>query len=72
MTSVVLLWHTDDRDETDDSKLIGVYATELDAEGAVSRLKDKPGFVDTPSGFLMERYEINADHWTEGFVITID
>jgi hypothetical protein len=72
VTSVVLSWHIDERDNAEDSKLIGAYATERDAGAAKQRLSDKPGFTDTPSGFMMERYEINVDHWTEGFVITND
>ena len=71
MTSVVLPWHVDE-DRTDEKLLIGVYATEPDGEAAIDGLKDKPGFIDTRSRFMMERHEINADHWTEGFVVVDD
>ena len=68
MDSVVLLWHVHEIDGAEDEKLIGVYRSEEDAIAAIERLKDKPGFAQTVSGFLYERYELNVDHWTEGFV----
>ena len=65
MKSVHLLWHVHD----DDEKLIGVYATNADAVAAKERLKQKPGFLNTPEGFQIEEYQLNQDHWTEGYVI---
>jgi hypothetical protein len=64
VTSVHLLWHVHD----DDAKLIGVYATHTDAVAAKERLMQTPGFVDMPEGFQVEEYELNRDHWTEGYV----
>jgi hypothetical protein len=65
LKSVHLLWHVHD----DDEKLIGVYATDADAVAAKERLKRKPGFVNTPEGFQIAEYELNQDHWTEGYVV---
>jgi hypothetical protein len=58
-----------EREDSDDDTelLIGVYGTERDAKPAIERLRNKPGFADFPQGFLIERYEVNQDHWTEGF-----
>jgi hypothetical protein len=64
VTSVHLLWHV----HNDDEKLIGVYATNADAVAAEERLRQKPGFVDTPEGFEIHEYQLNQDHWTEGYV----
>lgn len=64
MKSVHLLWHVHD----DDEKLIGVYATKADAVAAKERLRQKPGFANTPEGFQIDEYELNLDHWTEGYV----
>jgi hypothetical protein len=64
VTSVHLLWHVHNEDE----KLIGVYATNADAVAAKERLKQKPGFVDTPEGFEIHEYQLNQDHWTEEYV----
>jgi hypothetical protein len=67
MNSVVLLWHVHEINGEEDSKLIGVYASEPDAIAAIDRLKGKPGFAQTADGFQYERYLLNSDHWTEGF-----
>jgi hypothetical protein len=64
LRTVYLLWHTD---SSGDEKLIGVYATRLDASLAIERLKDKPGFSQG-GAFEIAEYELNGDHWTDGFV----
>ncbi len=51
-----------------DVKFIGVYASRATAEAACQRLRQQPGFAETPDGFSISRYEIGKDHWTEGFV----
>jgi hypothetical protein len=59
--------------------LIGVYRTEIAARSAVARLSAQPGFCKHPhvvdplkddddQGFHIDRYELDLDHWTEGFV----
>lgn len=69
MESVFLLWHVHEiPDQDDDEKLIGVYRTEADAQAAIIRLKEQPGFSETSEGFLIDKYQLNQDHWTEGFV----
>ncbi|MES2709158.1 MAG: serine kinase [Verrucomicrobiota bacterium] len=60
-------------------KFIGVYRSSEAARAAIERLKTQPGFRDFPrlidptvddeeSGFNLDEYELDADHWTEGFV----
>ena len=61
---VFLLWHTD---AFDDEKLIGVYRTEQDALAAIERVRGKPGFSEEGGTFESCKYELNVDHWTEGF-----
>lgn len=69
MDSVCLLWHIHRKVNRDDEeKLIGVYRTEADARAAIARLRDKPGFSETPEGFQIETYKLNKDHWIEGYV----
>jgi hypothetical protein len=68
MDSVYLLWHVQALKERDQELLIGVYRTEEHAKAAIQRLKGRPGFVDSPQGFQICPYELNLDHWTEGFV----
>ena len=63
------LWHVRKDDEfADNAKLIGVYSSDEEARQAIARLADQPGFRDQPEGFQFEAYELNKDHWTEGFV----
>jgi hypothetical protein len=50
-------------------KLIGVFETEAEAKGAVALIDKQPGFKDHKDGFLIDRYEVNKVHWTEGFGI---
>ena len=52
----------------EDVKFIGVYASHAAAEAACERLRQQPGFSETPEGFSIDRYEIGKDHWTEGYV----
>jgi hypothetical protein len=63
----------------DDVKMIGVYSTRKAAVAAVSRLSQAPGFkehanivdydtTDDDEGFHIDEYEIDKDHWAEGYV----
>ena len=71
MDPVFLLWYVRAPDSVDkDELLIGVYGTEEEAMSAVARLEDKPGFVGAMDGFQIHPYEMNRDHWTEGFITT--
>ena len=66
---VFLLWHTHEMaDGEEDDKLIGVYATEADAEAARPRMLQQPGFRELPEGFQVCRYIVGKDEWIEGFV----
>jgi len=55
-------------DGEEDIKLIGVYSSRASAEQAIERLKQQPGFRDTPEGFVLDQYTLDEDNWTEGFV----
>ena len=54
--------------EEDIELLIGVYSTEEEANEAISRVKGQKGFSEYPTGFHIDEYKLNRDHWTEGFV----
>jgi hypothetical protein len=69
MKTVFILWHVREiKDQEDDAKLIGVYASQRGAKLAQARAKKLPGFRRYPQGFVIDEYEIGKDHWTEGFV----
>jgi len=62
--SVYLLWHID---AEGDEKLIGAYEKHSKASAAIERLKNKPGFKEQGGAFEIVAYELNKDHWTDGF-----
>lgn len=64
MPFVFLLNH----EHGDDIKFIGIYETQEKADAARNRAKNLLGFRDFPEGFSIDRYELDKDHWTEGFV----
>ena len=67
---VHLLWFVNEMDGCEDEKLlIGVYSSEAEAKAAIQRLKDKPGFAAFSEGFQIHAYELDRDHWTEGFIV---
>ena len=69
MKSVFVLFHTHQRpDNLEDSKPLGNYASEPEAEAALARASTKPGFSDQPGGFEISQYVVGKDQWTEGFM----
>lgn len=52
----------------EDVKFIGVYSSESAAQEAIGRLRLKPGFCDHQDSFHVDRYEVDRDHWTDGFI----
>ena len=52
----------------EDIKLIGVYSTRGKAQDAIRRVYGELGFRDCLEGFSVDKYEIDKDHWVEGYV----
>lgn len=67
MKSVFVLQHSYEEDGYDETKFIGVYSSEQTAKAAVDRLRLQNGFKDRPNDFHIEEYELDKDHWAEGF-----
>jgi hypothetical protein len=80
MDTVYVVQHvrpaTDAGDE--DVKMIGAYRSRVSALAAVHRLAALPGFCNHPqvynadtdqimAGFCIDAYELDQDHWSEGF-----
>jgi homoserine kinase type II len=66
---VYILWHVHELPGgEEDAKLLGVYSSPGSAEQARRRAASRPGFRDAPGGFHIDRYEVDADEWPEGFV----
>lgn len=71
MASVYVLHHVRKDDEYgDNAKLIGIYHSAAKANDAIARLAGLPGFRDHPEGFHADSYELDKDHWTEGFSLS--
>jgi hypothetical protein len=58
--------------QSEDVKLIGVYSSQEEAEQAVKRLQLQPGFRDALASFEISEYEVDRDHWVEGYSTEYD
>lgn len=68
MTIVYALYHEyEPRPWVDKIKLIGMYSTQAQAERALARVRDQPGFRDHQEGFEISEVRLDRDGWTEGF-----
>jgi uncharacterized protein (DUF2384 family) len=54
--------------EQEDIKLIGIYSTYERAQAAQNRISKLEGFRDATDGFQIDKYDVDVDHWTEGYV----
>ncbi|HEX3942408.1 MAG TPA: hypothetical protein VHX11_13060 [Acidobacteriaceae bacterium] len=69
MEKIYLLWFVQEHQgEPDTELLIGVFASETEAERAIEQLKSKPGFCVYPDGFRIHSQQIGQIGWSEGFV----
>jgi hypothetical protein len=70
MASVFVLQHVHSREDGfEDAKFIGVYSSRKKAQEAVVRMGRLPGFADSPDGFHIDEYQVDQDHWVEGYVL---
>jgi homoserine kinase type II len=66
--NVYVLQHVHSREDAEeDVKFIGVYSSRENAEAAIKRLSQAPGFSDSQSGFHIDEYQIDKDQWVEGY-----
>lgn len=66
--TVFVLQHSHELDGCDETKFIGVYSSLSSAEEAKQRLRLQPGFKNYPDDFSVDAYELDVDHWKEGFI----
>jgi hypothetical protein len=65
---VYVLQHVHSHGPTNEEiKMIGVYSSEQAAQRTVDRLRGALGFRDAPDGFVVDCYEVDTDHWVEGY-----
>lgn len=67
MRTVFLVQHVHNIDNNEEVKTIGIYSDEKQAELAIKRLHQQPGFREVPQGFTVDRYVLDQDYWAEGF-----
>jgi len=68
MSKVYVLQHAHELENgTEDVKFIGVYSSRENAEAAISRLSQAPGFSAAPAGFHIDEYQVDKDQWVEGY-----
>ena len=68
MTKLYVLQHVHLLDGgEEDVKFIGVYSSRENAQAAITRLRQAPGFSDAPAGFHIDEYELDKDQWVEGY-----
>jgi hypothetical protein len=68
---VYVLQHVhSERDGMEDVKFIGVYSAAEKAQAAIRRLSRVPGFSDSADGFHIDEYELDKDHWREGYAVS--
>lgn len=66
---VFLLWHIHEfSNGEEDAKLIGAYSSLEKAEQAKQRALVLPGFQEVPAGFVIDKYTLDRDNWTEGYI----
>lgn len=65
--SVYLIQHCYERGDSEDVKVIGIFASQSDAETVVERLRKQDGFKDAPDGFSIDSYVIGRCFWSDGF-----
>ena len=51
-----------------ETKLLGIYSSQEKAETAIERYRRLEGFRDYPDDFYIDRYEVDEDNWSEGFI----
>lgn len=68
---VYLLEHFRDKDtdkeDYENVKNCGIFATEQDANAAIDYLKTQEGFKDYPDDFIINRYQLGKIEWSAGF-----
>lgn len=65
---VYKLWHEFEVSPgIDSTRLIGIYSSRENAERALTRARNKPGFREHPDGFEISEALVDRDGWIEGF-----
>ncbi len=64
---VFVLQHNYALDNCEETKMIGVFHSQSDAEKVVDKFKGLPGFKEHQDAFFIDPYELNFAYWDAGF-----
>ena len=66
---VYLLEHSyETADGCDHIKTLGIFSSQENAENAIQKYKELPGFREFLDGFFVDKYELDKREWIEVFV----
>ena len=65
--NVYILFHINKLND-EDSKIVEVYSSKVNAQKAKKKMKTLPGFKDSPNSFILDKYELDKEYWTDGFI----
>jgi len=51
----------------DDVKIIGICSSSEAAQNGINRTRELAGFQEEPDCFIIDRYMLDDDCWTDGF-----
>jgi len=68
ISTVYLLQHSYEVNGIEETKLIGIFRTKEKAIKIIEYYKTLPGFEDYQNDFYVDEYEIDKNHWDEGFI----
>lgn len=55
--------------KVEETKIIGIYSSEMKAKEAMALFLTKQGFNRFPKDcFYIDEYQLDQDHWVEGFI----
>ncbi|MCM1090827.1 MAG: hypothetical protein NC092_12425 [Butyrivibrio sp.] len=65
---VYLLQHSYEMENgSEETKILGIFSSNLEAEKAIEKYKKLSGFKERPDDFYIDEYELNRKYWAEGY-----
>lgn len=61
-----------DEESGDNVKLLGVYSSDEHARERIRQAQRLPGFIDEPNCFMVTQYQVDEDHWSDGYITIPD
>ena len=68
MDSVFMVWYSAGSNDEEEHRIVGVYATQGDAEAAIARAARCVEFREAPENLVIDQCPIGRDGWVDGFI----